>query len=164
MAAAVAASQTALAQHERVRVPPCRNHLKARFARSRSMPATPCRAAAVPSAPGGPRPQRSRVASIVLRNNNKDVITIFFYPKRARVTKSAPSHSALKPVQTAVQRPNMVSRCGQRVVVLTGGGECSARHTYIDPETEKYKPVLCERDCCGSAFLYLVVFFRLYFG
>ena len=78
MAAAVAASQTALAQHERVRVPPCRIHLKARFARSRSMPATPCRAAAVPSAPGGPRPQRSRVPSIVLRNNNKDVITIFF--------------------------------------------------------------------------------------
>ena len=122
----------------RVRVPPCRHHLKARFALSRKMPATPCRAAAVPSAPGGPRPQRSRVPAIVLRNNNKDVITILFYPKRARVTKSAPSHSALKPVQTAVQRPNMVSRCGRAPhfscrVDRGWGMQCLARLVRSEP-------------------------------
>ena len=68
---AVAAGQTALAQHERVRVPTCRHHLKARLAGSRRLPATLCQAAAVSSPPAGPRPQRTRVPVIVKRKYKK---------------------------------------------------------------------------------------------
>ena len=71
MAEAVVAGQTALAQHERVRVPTCRHHLKARLAGSRRLPARLCQAAAVSSPPAGPRPQRTRVPVIVKRKYKK---------------------------------------------------------------------------------------------